>query len=204
MKNNAQKQTTNAPSLESIIAQALQAPAKKNAKRSDEPFDIMNVNFKSIETSFGKMWGAKGKGVTLWVDGQPNDATYLERVTQGVLKSVPEKNQTGYESYQRIRKSVIGNFEGKSYALDTDKRNNVLAYMPAQLCKDLQVVRNLRIKAKFMLEVAEDDNSVSVRYVKYVPRKKNPTEAEVTYGNIGTEATTVYVADSKHPLFNVK
>jgi hypothetical protein len=178
--------------------------AKKNAKRSDEPFDINNVNFKSIETSFVKMWGAKGKGITLWVDGKPNDATYLERITQGMLKSVPEKGKTGYETYQRIRKSVLGNFENKSYALETDKRNNVIAYMPSQLCKDLQTVRNLGIKAKFALVVSEDDNSVSVRYIKYVPFKKKTTETEVTYGNIGTEATTVYVADSKHPLFNAK
>lgn len=209
MKNNAQKNNAqntntniNAMSIESVIAQALQAnaPAKKNAKRSDEAFNIHECSFKSIETSFGKMWAAKGK-VTLWVDGQPADKTFLARLTQGMLTDVPNKEHQHFPTYKRIKQSLMEMFKVKSYALTAKDRNNILAYMPAELCKDLQILRDLGIKQKFTLEVADDDNAVSVKAIKYVPKFNKSTETQVSYGNIGTEATTVYVGNSQHPFF---
>lgn len=205
MKNNAKQNnntntTTNAMSIEAIIAQAL-APVQKNAKHSDKAFNIHNCSFPSVPTSFGKVWAAKTKGVSLWVDGQPTDKTFLSRLTQGMLTDVPTKEHQHFPTYKRIKQSLMDMFKTKSYALTGKDRNNILAYMPSELCKDLQVLRNLGIKQKFTLEVADDDNAVSVKAIKYVPKFNKSTETQVSYGNIGTEASTVYVGNSQHPFF---
>lgn len=195
MTENKQQQqtattyTANALDALQAMLDAQKQAEKAKAEKQAEPFDIMKTTFGKQVAPWGLIWAFTnnfGHFVRLVVDTKASNENLL-KATIGLDKWDKDNAQC-----KLIKKTMRTHFELKEYTLTSKTRNCLGDYLPDELIKDLVMLRNLQCPASFNLLISEDDNSVSLHWLKSFNSSKKKSNNQVVFTGINTDASTFH------------